>query len=137
MPKCAHNFIFSTTPGIIPIMWYEINDKPLNIGCKEYPIPGSGFCLIDSLVCILQVKYKMNISIENAKQLIQNQALIEHGKYTNFHAVKKPQNDIPKYITEADMFLGEIMDFFNNCDYTKGVVDLIKKIATDALGVMI
>ena len=77
----------------------------------------------------------MNISIENAKQLIQNQALIEHGKYTNFHAVKKPQNDIPKYITEADMFLGEIMDFFNNCDYTKGVVDLIKKIAADALGI--
>ena len=135
IPKCAHNFIFSTTPGIIPIMWHEINDKLFNIGHEEYPIPGSGFCLIDSLVCILQVEYKMNISIENVKQLIQNQTLEEHGKYINFHAVKKPQNDIPKYITEADLFLGENIDFFNNRDYTQDVVDLIIKIAADALGI--
>ena len=135
MPKCAHNFIFSTTPGIIPIMWNEINHKLFNIGHEEYPIPGSGFCLIDSIVHILQVEYKMNISIENVKELIQNQALEEHGKYINFHAVNKPQNDIPKYITEADLFLGEIIDFFNNHDYTKDVVDLIIKIAADALGI--
>ena len=122
MPKFPHNFIFSHTPGIIPIMWHEINDKLLNIGHNEYPIPGSGFCLIDSLVHVLQVEHKINISIENAKQLIQNQVLEEHGKY-NFHAVKKTQNDIPKYITDADLFLGEIMDFFNNRDYTKDVGD--------------
>ena len=46
----------------------------------------------------------MNISIENAKQLIQNQALKELGTYINFHAVKKPKNDIPEYITDADLF---------------------------------
>ena len=49
--------------------------------------------------------------------------------------MKKPQNDIPKYITEADLFLGEIMDFFNNHDYTKDVVDLIIKMAADPLGI--
>ena len=102
-PKFPHILNFSTTPGIIPIIWPEINAKLHNISHKEYPIPGSGFCLIDSLVCILQLEYKMNISIENVKQLIQNQALEEHGKI-NFHAVEKPQNDIPEYITDADLF---------------------------------
>ena len=102
---------FSTTPGIIPIIWPEINAKLHNISHKEYPILGSSFCLIDSLVCILHVEYKMNISIKNMKQLIQNQALEEHGQYINSHAVKKPQNDIPEYITEADLFFGRNYGF--------------------------
>lgn len=104
---------------------------------KRYPIPGSGFCLIDSLVRILQVEYKMNISIENAKQLIRNQALEDHTKNLEFHSVQKPEHHISKYISNLDLFLGEIMDFFKNCDYTKDVVDLIIKITADALGINI
>ena len=126
---------FSTTPGLIPISWPEINSELHSIGHKEYSIPRSGFCLINSLVCILQVENNMDISIKNTKDLIQNQALEQHRKYINFNSVTKPKRYIPKYITDADLFLEEIMEFFNNCDYTKDVVDVIIKIAADALGI--
>ena len=63
----------------------------------------------------------MDISIKNAKDLIQNQALEQHRKYINFHSVTKPKRYIPKYITDADLFLEEIMEFFNNRDYAKDV----------------
>ena len=128
---------FSTAPGIIPISWPQINSELHKIGHEEYNVPGSGFCLVDSLVRVLQVEYKMDISIQNAKHLIQNQALEEHGKYINFHSVKKPKQYIPKYITNADLFLEEIISFFNNCDYTQDVVDVLIKIAADALGINI
>ena len=84
---------------------------------------------------ILQVEYNMDISIKNAKDLIQNQALEQNRKYINFHSVTKPKRYIPKYITDADLFLEEIMEFFNNHDFTKDVVDVIIKIAADALGI--
>ena len=96
----------------------------------------AGFCLIDSLECTsCKSEYKMNISIENVKQLIQNQALEEHGKYINFHAVKKPQNDTPEYITDADLFWDKLWTSSTICDYTKDVVDLIIKITADALNI--
>ena len=79
----------------------------------------------------------MDISIQNAKHLIQNQTLEEHGKYINFHSVKKPKQYIPKYITNADLFLEEIISFFNNRNYTQDVIDVLIKIAADALGINI
>ena len=128
---------FSTALGIIPICWPQINSELHKIGRKEYNIPGSGFCLVDLLVYVLQVEYKMDISIQNAKHLIQNQALEQHGKYINFHSVKMPKQYIPKYITNADLFMEEIISFFNNCDYTQDVVDVLIKIAADRLGINI
>ena len=128
---------FSTAPGIIPISWPQINSELHKIGCEEYNVPGSSFCLVDSLVHVLQVEYKMDVSIQNAKHLIQNQAIEEHGKYINFHCVKKPEQYIPKYITNADLFLEEIISFFNNCAYTQDVIDVLIKIAADALGINI
>ena len=79
----------------------------------------------------------MDISIQNAKHLIQNQALEQHGKNINFHSVKKPKQCIPKYITNADLFMEEIITFFNYHDYTQDVIDVLIKIATDALGINI
>ena len=46
-------------------------------------------------------------------------------------------NYIPKYITNADLFMEEIISFFNNHNYTQDVVDVLIKIAADALGINI
>ena len=86
---------------------------------------------------VLQVEYKMDISIQNAKHLIQNQALEQHRKYINFHSIKKSKQDIPMYITNADLFMEEIISFFNNHNYTQDVIDVLIKIAADALGINI
>ena len=123
---------FSTIPGLIPIRWPEINSELHNISHEEYNIPRSGFYLVDSLVCILQVEYKMDISIQNTESSPRRTWEIHH-----FHSVKKPKQYIPKYITNADLFLEEIINFFNNHNYTQDVVDVIIKIAADALGINI
>ena len=49
--------------------------------------------------------------------------------------MKKPKRYIPNYITNVDLSLEEILNFFNNCDYTQDVVDVIIKITADALGI--
>ena len=61
--------------------------------------------------------------------MMLNQMVNHHDKYVNFHVFKK----LKEGMSPADLLVGEAMDFFNNRDFTVDVVDLLIKVACDAL----
>ena len=98
-------------------------------------IPGDGFCLLSSILACLQNNHKIDITIENAKQLILEQLIDHHNMYVKFQTFNnRNQGD---RCTDSDVFVEEILDFYLGRNYTKNVVDLIVKLASDALGLNI
>ena len=86
-------------------------------------IPGDGFCLLSSILACLQNDHKINISIENAKQLILEQLVDHHDMYVKFQTFDN-RNEGDRRTDSGQ-------------NYTKNVVDLIVKLASDALGINI
>ena len=98
-------------------------------------IPGDGFCLLSSILACLQNDHKIDITIENSKQLILEQLIDHHNmcvKFQTFH--NRNQGDRH---TDFEVLVEEILDFYLGRNYTKNVVDLIVKLASDALGINI
>ena len=91
-------------------------------------IPGDGFCLLSSILAYLQNDHKIDISIENAKQLILEQLIDHHDMYVKFQTFDN-RNQGDRH-TDSDV----LIDFYLGQNYTKNVVDLIVKLASDALG---
>ena len=83
----------------------------------------------------MQNDHKIDITIENAKQLILEQLIDHHNMYVKFQTFDdRHQGDIQ---TDSDVLVEEILDFYSGRNYTKNVVDLIVKLASDALGINI
>ena len=98
-------------------------------------IPGDGFCLLSSILACLPDDHKIDITIENAKQLILEQLIDQHNMYVKFQTFDdRHQGDI---CTDSDVLVEEILDFYLGRNYTKNVVDFIGKLASDALGINI
>ena len=98
-------------------------------------IPGDGFCLLSSILACLQNDHKIDISIENAKRLILEQLIDHHDMYVKFQTFDN-RNEGDRH-TDSDVLVEEILDFYLGRNYTKNVVDLIVKLASDALGINI
>ena len=98
-------------------------------------IPGDGFCLLSSILACLQNDHKIDISIENAKQLILEQLIDHHDMYVKFQTFDN-RNEGDRH-TDSDVLVEEILDFYSGQNYTKTVVDSIVKLASDALGINI
>ena len=79
--------------------------------------------------------HKIDISIENAKQLILEQLIDHHDMYVKFQTFDN-RNEGDRH-TDSDVLVEEILDFYSGQNYTKNVVDLIVKLASDALGINI
>ena len=79
--------------------------------------------------------HQIDISIDNAKQLILEQLIDNHDVYMKFQAFES--QDEGDRCTDSDVLVEEIFDFYLGKNYTKNVVDLIVKLASDALGVNI
>ena len=98
-------------------------------------IPGDGFCLLSSILACLQNDHKIDISIENTKQLILEQLIDHHDMYVKFQTFDN-RNEGDRH-TDSDVLVEEILDFYSGQNYTKNVIDLIVKLASDALGINI
>ena len=105
------------------------------MGSISKKIPGDGFCLLSSILACLQNNHKIDITIENAKQLILEQLIDHHSMYVKFQTFDK-RNQGDRH-TDSDVLVEEILDFYSGQNYTKNVVDLIVKLASDVLGINI
>ena len=75
----------------------------------------------------------MNITIDNVKQLILEQVIDNLDVYVKFQAFDS-RNEGDRH-TDSDVLVEEILDFYSGKNYTKNVVDLIIKLASDVLGI--
>ena len=116
-------------------IWKNLDTYLNKNGQYVKKIPGDGFCLLSSILACLQNDHKIDISIENAKQLILEQLIDHHNMFVKFQTFdNRHQGDIR---TDSDVLVEEILDFYLGRNYTKNVVDLIVKLASDALGINI
>ena len=119
----------------IPKYWKNLDTYLNKNGQYIKKIPGDSFCLISSILACLQNDHKIDISIENAKQLILEQLIDHHDMYVKFQTFdKRNQGDRS---TDSDVLVEEILDFYLGQNYTKNVADLILKLASGALGINI
>ena len=98
-------------------------------------IPGDGFFLLSSILACMKNDHQTDITIDNAKQLILEQLIDNHDVYMKFQAFDS-RNEGDRH-TDLDVLVEEILDFYLGKNYTKNVVDLIVKLASDALGINI
>ena len=79
--------------------------------------------------------HQIDITIDNAKQLILEQLIDNHDMYVKFQAFDSCNEG--DRCTDSDVLAEEIFDFYSGKNYTKNVVNLIVKLASDALGINI
>ena len=75
---------------------------------------------------------KNDITIDNAKQSILEQLIDNHYMCVKFQAFDSQNED--DRCTDSDVLAEEILGFYSGKNYTKNVVNLIVKLASDALG---
>ena len=119
----------------IPKYWKNLDTYLNKNGWYIKKTPGDGFCLLSSILACLQNDHKINMSIENAKQLILEQLIDHHDMYVKFQTFDKRNQGDRR--TDSDVLVEEILDFYLGQNYTKNVVGLIVKLASDALGINI
>ena len=111
----------------IPEYWKNLDTYLNKNGWYIKKILEDGFCLLSSILACLQNDHKIDIIIENAKQLILEQLIDHHNMCVKFQTFDdRHQGDI---CTDFDVLVEEILDFYLGRNYTKNVVDLIVKLA--------
>ena len=55
----------------------------------------------------------------------------------NLNDEQKKQKTNQPWVTDSDMFVEEAMDFFENREFNKDIVDILVKVTSDALGINI
>ena len=83
----------------------------------------------------MEVDHAINLKIQEVKDLVVEQACEFYDKYLEFHT--STQKTVPQYISTADNFVTEILDFFQSGQFVRDVVDIIIQVVADALGLNI
>ena len=119
----------------IPEYWANLETYLNKNGWYIKKIPGDGFCLLSSILACMKNDHQIDIPTDNAKQLIVEQLIDNHDMYMKFQAFDS-QNEGDR-CTDSDVLVEEILDFYSGKNYTKNVVNLIVKLASDVLGINI
>ena len=107
----------------------------MDVQREVVPINGNGFCFISSLVVAMEKDHQIMISNPEARRLILQHLTDYHQKYLDFYRINTPEGQhISEHVTDSDMFLTEVIDFFEDRNFDRDVVDLLVKICADALG---
>ena len=102
---------------------------------RSFSINGNGFCFILSLVVAMEKDHQIMISNPEARRLILQHLTDNHQKCVDFYRINTPERQhISEHVTDNDMFLTEVIDFFEDRNFDRDVVDLLVKICADALG---
>ena len=97
---------------------------------KVHIIRRDGFCFIKAVLKCLKADHGVIVDYKEAIQIITEQLIDHHDKYVEYHTTV--QHNDPR-VTDSDLLLSEAMDFFQDRQYTKDVVDLLVQFTTDAL----
>ena len=77
----------------------------------------------------------IKLQIQGVKDLIVEHACEFHDKYIEFH--KSSEKKVPDYMSTADNFITEILNFFRSSQFHRDVVDIDIQVVADALGLNI
>ena len=99
---------------------------------KIHIIRGDGFCFTKAVLKCLEADHGVIVDFKEAIQIITEQLLDHHDKYVEYHTTV--QHNDPR-VTDSDLLLSEAMDFFQNRQYTKDVVDLLVQVTAVVLGI--
>ena len=111
-------------------------------GHEVIQVVGDGFCFIQSVCEALKQDYGTSLQIKEVIQLICEQLIEKHGEYMNYYIVnltdeEKEMKKNQPWVTDSDLFVEEAMDFFENREFNKDIVDILVKVTSDALGINI
>ena len=111
-------------------------------GHEVVHVVGDGFCFLRSVCEALKNDYGIFLQIKEVVQLILEQLIENHHEYMNYYIVnlneeQKKQKRNQPWATDSDIFVEEAMDFFENRDFNKDIVDILVKVTSDALGINI
>ena len=97
-------------------------------------IRGDGFCFITSIAEYMRNNYNVEIQVQETINYIIEEMVENHKKYISFHLIIQHEEPL---VCDADLLTAEAMDFLQNRDYIKTVVDLLIQVSADALGLNI
>ena len=124
-------YISSTEETILPTAWTSLQQHLRRRNRVVHRVSGNGFCFFNAVAKSLQTDHGIKIELSEAIHNIVQHLLENYQNYVDFHTVSAKRD---KLVTNSDMLLNEVMDFFNSRNYNNDVVDLLVTITADALG---
>ena len=91
-----------------------------------------GLCFINAVATCLQENHDITIQISESINIILQHLADNHQDYVNFHVL--PDMSSQDCFTKSDLLLNDAMDFFQNRNYNKDIVDLLVTVTADVLG---
>ena len=95
-------------------------------------VRGDELCFINAIAMCLQEDHNISIQISETINIILQHLAEKHQDYVHFHVV--PDMSSQDGVSKSDLLLNDAMDFFQNRNYNKDIVDLLVTITADALG---
>ena len=75
--------------------------------------------------------YNVEIQVQETIKCIIEEMVENHKKYVSFHSIIQHEEPL---VCNADLFIAEAIDFFQNRNYMETVVDLLIQVSADVLG---
>ena len=91
-----------------------------------------GLCFINAVATCLQKDHDITIQISESINIILQHLAENHQDYVNLHVV--PDMSSQDGFTKSYLLSNDAMEFFQNRNYNKDVVDLLVTVIADALG---
>ena len=128
-----HACIYSSEESTVT-KWCNLPEYLRQRQRRIHIIRGDGFCFIKAVLKCLEADHGVIVDFKEAIQIITEQLLDHHDKYVEYHTTV--QHNDPR-VTDSDLLLSEAMDFFQDRQYTKDVVDLLVQVTADMLRIEI
>ena len=113
-------------PRILHVRWENLENHFMRHNFEVVPIPGNGYCFLNSVLMCLIRDYGDTLTLEDCITKIVTHLCQHHRKYSDFH-----RSSCSDYA--ADQLISDALDFFQNGQFLVDVVDLLIQITADAL----
>ena len=122
----------STEETILPTPWSHLADHMKRRNRVVHRVRGDGLCFINAVATCLEQDHNITIQISEIINIILQHLTENHQDCVHFHVV--PEHSSEDGVTNSDMHLNEAMDFFQDRNYNKDIVDLLVTTTAYALG---
>ena len=118
----------------MPTLWKNLLQHLCRRKRLVHYIAGDGFCFLKSVLFCLLKDHQIEMECKEVIQIITEQLIDHHDQYVAFHnAVAHSDPNV----SNSDLLVTEAMDFFEDREFNRDVVDLLVQVTADALGLEI
>ena len=112
------------------VPWAALDYYLKKVNRRVSKIRGEGFCFITSIAECMGNDYNVELQVQETINCIFEEMVENHKKYVSFHSFIPHEDPL---VCDAGQLIAEAMDFFENRNYMKNVVDIFIQISADAL----